>query len=180
MGVKDLFRKVKKDEPEPLIDLSLAELKAGYFVDYDLKTWEVTASNYYDWGDGDVSREWQLKSADDVAYLEKESDDEDEWSLNRKIAFGRLDSEIKEQILETGDPPEKIVFEGTAYYLEEMAGGHFYEKGQDTGKEMLRWSYEDDGGRRYLCIEQWGEQDFDAAVGESVEEYQFTNILPRG
>jgi len=158
----------------------LAELKAGYLVDYDLKTWEVAASNYYDWGDGEVSREWQLKTVADVAYLEKESDDEDEWSLNRKIAFGRLGSEIKEQILETGDPPEKIVFEGTTYYLEEMAGGHFYEKGKDPGKEMLRWSYEDDGGRRYLCIEQWGEQDFDAAVGEPVEEYQFTNILPRG
>jgi len=179
MGIGDIFRKNKEKEIDPLSDLSLAELKVGYLVDYDLKTWEVLACNYYDWSEGDISREWQLKGVDDVVYLEKESDDEEEWSLNRKIDFGRLDSEVKEHILETGDPPEKIVFEGATYYMEEMAGGHFYKSGEGPGKEMLRWSYEDDKGHCYLGIEQWGEQDFDATVGEPVEEYQFTNILPR-
>jgi hypothetical protein len=179
MKIRDIFRKDKKKEPEPLSDLFLAQLKVGYLVDYDLKTWEVLACNYYDWGEGDISREWQLESADDMVYLEQESDDEEDWSLNRKIPIGRLGSGVKEHIMETGDPPDKILFEGTTYYLEEMAGGHFFKNGQEPGKEMLRWSYEDDGGRSYLGIEQWGEEDFDVTVGEPVEEYQFTNILPR-
>ncbi len=179
MGIKDLFKKDKKKDFDPLSDLSLSKLKVGYLVDYDLKTWEVVASNYYDWSGGDISNEWQLKSGDEVVYLEKESDDEDEWSLNRKIAFGRLGSEVKEHIIETGDPPEEIVFEGTTYYKEETAGGRFYKDGQGTGRELLRWSYEDDDSRSYLSIEQWGEEDFDATIGEPVEEYQFENILPR-
>lgn len=178
MGIRDFFKK-KEKEFDPLSDLSLARLKVGYLVDFDLKTWEVFACNYYDWGDGDISHEWQLKSGDEVVYLEMESDDEEEWSLNRKIPFSRLDSEVTKQILETGDPPEKIVFEGTTYYMEETAGGHFHKDGQGPGKELLQWSYEDDKGRSYLGIEQWGEQDFEATVGEPVEEYQFTNILPR-
>ena len=36
-----------------------------------------------------------------------------------------------------------------------------------------------DPGKKYLGIEQWGENDFEASLGEPVEEYQFTNILPR-
>ena len=149
-------------------------------VDYDLKTWEVVAYNYYDWGGGDLSHEWQLKNGDGkVLFLEKESDDEDEWNLNQKIPFGRLGSKIKDQILEAGDPPNEIVFEGKTYYMEEMAGGHFHKDGQGPGKELLRWSYEDDEGRGYLGIDQWGEEDFEASLGEPVEEYQFTNILPR-
>ena len=115
MGIKDFFKK-KKNDLDPLADLSLTNLKKGYLVDYDLKTWEVVASNYYDWGDGDISYEWQLKSFDEVVYLEKESDDEAEWSLNRKINFSRLGPNIKEQIVETGDPPDEIVFEGMTYY----------------------------------------------------------------
>ena len=178
MKIRDFFKKNKKDELDPLSDLSLARLKKGYLVDYDLKTWEVSAYNYYDWSEGDISHEWQLRSGDEVIYLEMESDDEEEWSLNRKIAFSRLDSQIKKKILETGDPPEKIVFDGVTYYMEETAGGRFYRDGQGQGREVLQWSYQDDEGRSYLSIEQWGEEEFEATTGEPVEEYQFTNILP--
>jgi hypothetical protein len=179
MGILDIFKKSKKKGPELLSDLTLSDLEVGYLVDYDMKTWEVSAHNYYEWGEGDISHEWQLKSADEVVYLEKESDDEDEWSLNRKIPFNRLGSEIREKIIESGDPPDEIVFEDISYFLEEMSGGQFHANSHSPGKELLRWSYEDDEGRRYLGIEQWGEEDFDASVGEPVEEYQFTNILPR-
>ncbi len=179
MGIGDFFKRDKKEEPDPLKDLTLAKLKVGYLVDYDLKTWEVVANNYYDWGGGDISHEWQLKSGDEVVYLERESGDNEEWSLNRKIAFGHLGSNVKEHILETGDPPEEIVFEGTTYYRDETGGGRFFKDCQGPGSELLRWSYEDDEGRSYLGLEQWGEEDFDATIGEPVEEYQFINILPR-
>ncbi len=179
MGILDFFKSGEKKGDEPQGDLTLSQLDVGYFVDYDLKTWEVTARNHYEWGEGDRSYEWQLKGAEDVVYLEKESDDDEDWSLNRKIAFSRLGPEIKKAILETGDPPDEIIFEENTYYLEETAGGRFFKEGKGSGQEMLRWSFEDDDGRSYLGIEQWGEEDFDATLGEPVEEYQFTNILPR-
>ncbi len=179
MGIFDIFKKEKEPAADPLHDLTLDKLKTGYLVDYNLETWEVEAGNYYDWGEGDISYEWQLRSTGEVLYLEKESDDEDEWSLNRSISFGRLGTEVKNHIQETGDPPAEIVFEGTTYFQTEMAGGHFFKDGKGPGKEMLSWSYEDDTGRKYLSIEQWGDEDFQASVGEPVEAYQFTNILPR-
>ncbi|MBW1709820.1 MAG: DUF4178 domain-containing protein [Deltaproteobacteria bacterium] len=179
MGFKDLFKKKGAPRLDPLSDLTLSNLKKGYFVDYDLRTWEVTACNYYEFGEGDVTREWQLKDDEETIYLELESDDEQYWSLNRKIPFGRLGSNIKDYILENGDPPDEIVFEGETYYLDETGAGHFFKDELEPGQEFIRWSYVDDPGKKLLDIEQWGEKDFEASVGEQVEEYQFTNILPR-
>jgi hypothetical protein len=179
MGIFDYIKKGKESVPDPLGDLSLDNLKPGYFVDYDMKTWEVEARNHYEWGESDISHEWQLRSADEVVFLEKESDDEDEWSLNRSIQFDRLGVDIKNHILENEDPPKEIFFAGATYYRTETAGGHFFKDGKGPGKEMLCWDYEDDSGRKFLTIEQWGEEDFQASVGIPVEPYQFTNILPR-
>lgn len=179
MGFLDRFRSSPKEEPDPVGDLVLAKLKTGYLVDFDLKTWEVMASNTYDWGEGDLSHEWRLVSGDDQVYLELESDDEEEWSLNRKIPFNRLGTGLKETILDKGDPPQELTFEGKTFYLEEMAGGHFLKEGQGPGQPFLRWSYEDEEGQTYLCLEQWGEEEFETSLGRPVEEYQFTNILPR-
>ncbi|GBC61234.1 DUF4178 domain-containing protein [Desulfonema ishimotonii] len=183
MGWKDLLGFGRKENPadkgpDPLHDLTLSGLQAGDMVDFDLKTWQVQARHRYDWGGGDISFEWQLKSHDDVIYLQKDADDEAEWSISRPIAFGRLGPEIRDYLSEHDDPPEEIVFDGVTYCIEEMAGGHFYKDDRGPGKEFLSWSYADDSGEKYLSIEQWGETEFEAAVGGPAEEYQFTNILP--
>jgi hypothetical protein len=60
-----------------------------------------------------------------------------------------------------------------------MAGGHFYKDGTGPGQELLEWCFEDESGKKLLTIEQWGEDEFEAFIGEQVEEYQFSNILPR-
>jgi len=179
MSIKDWFTKEKKPTLDPLKELTLANMKVGYFVDFDQKTWEVMAVNWYDFGQGDRSYEWQLQGADSTVYLELEQDDEEYWTLSWKIPFARLGAKVKEHLLEEEDPPDQIEFEGIVYYLEETAGGHYFKGGLPPGKEFLRWSYEDNSGEKYLEIEQWGEEDFEATAGRPVEEYHFTNILPR-
>jgi hypothetical protein len=180
MGWLDIFgKKEKKRGPDPLKDLTLPKIQVGYFVDFDMKTWEVTAYNQYTWGEGDISHEWQLKSHDDTLFLARESDDEDYWGISRPIPFARLGPDIRKHILDYQDPPDEIVFDGITYHLEEFGGGHFFKDGQGPGQEFLSWDYEDEEGEKYLSIEQWGEDDFEASVGEPVEEYQFSNILPR-
>ncbi|MEE4358157.1 MAG: DUF4178 domain-containing protein [Desulfococcaceae bacterium] len=181
MGWKELFGfgGKKKTEEAPLKDLTLSDLKPGYFLDFDLNTWEVVAHHQYDWGGGEMTDEWQLKSHDDTIYLQRESDDETEWSISRPIPFGRLGDEVRDYIRQNDDPPDEILFEETKYYLEEFGGGHYYKNCQGNGQEFLSWDYEDESGDKFLCIEQWGEEEFEVSVGEPVEEYQFTNILPR-
>ncbi|MDM8549159.1 DUF4178 domain-containing protein [Desulfobacterales bacterium HSG2] len=178
MGLNIFFGKKTVKPPDPLKDLILSNLRVGWLVDFDMKTWRTEAYHYYDWGSGDISFEWQLKSHDETIYLEKTSDDEDDWSISRKIPISRVGSGIIQHITEYENPPDQIVFEGTAFYLDETGGGYFYENGNGPGQELLKWDYADDSGNRYLSIEQWGEEDFEASTGIAVQEYQFTNILP--
>jgi len=181
MGWKDLFGLGKKDddkETDSITNLNLSSLKPGYYVDYDLKTWEVLARHHYDWGEGDISYEWQLKSHDETIYLSSETDDEVEWTVSRPVAFARLGSNVRKHIEEHDDPPEEIVFDSTKYYLDESGGGHYYKNGNGPGQAFISWDYVDDTEEKYLSIEQWGEEEFEASTGERVEEYQFTNILP--
>ncbi|QTA80239.1 DUF4178 [Desulfonema limicola] len=183
MGWKDFFGFGKKDkeadkETDNITNISLSSIKPGYFLDYDLKTWEVTARHHYDWGDSDLSYEWQLKSHDETIYLSRESDDQVDWTVARPISFLKLGSHIRKHIEEHEDPPDEIEFESIKYYLAESGGGHFFKDGTGPGQAFISWDYEDESGKKYLSIEQWGEDEFEASAGQLVEEYQFTNILP--
>ncbi len=181
MGIMDFFKKKKTDKgPDPLSGLTLDTLKKGYYLDYDMKTWEVLAVNTYDWGDNDITYEWQLQSHDDTLFLEMENDDEMFWSISRKVPLRKLDQRIITQLKNGEDPPETLPFEGEVFYLEETGGGHFHADGAEQGREMLQWCYEDDDGTRFLTIEQWGETEFELSLGKKVEEYQFSDILPSG
>jgi hypothetical protein len=174
--LKGLFDE-QKQELDPL-DLSLADLKKGYLVDYDLKTWQVKSHNKYDF-DGDRADEWELYSGDDRVYLEGEKDDEYEWSINRKIEFSALGKDVGDHLLQHDDPLQEIMHDGTRYTLEESGAGYFFPDGRVAGDEMIYWDYEDETGEKLLTIEQWGETEFEASVGQTVKEYEFRNILPK-
>jgi hypothetical protein len=178
MGLFDFFRKKPPEIPDPLSDLTLATMKSGYFVDYDLTTWEVTSVNHYDWGSGDITYEWQISSHDDTLFLEREPDDEDFWCVTRKLPFAALDERVRRQIRETDEPPDTLVHDGKTYFLEETGGARFF-RNQEPGKEMFKWDYTDETGNDILSIEQWGENDYEVCLGHRVYEYQFSNILPR-
>ncbi len=182
MGIFDFFKSKKVDEPHDTItNLSLENLRVGFFVDYDMDTWQVQAAHRYDWG-GETSLEWQLTSSQGTLYLGMETDDETEWSLFKSIDFAALDDTVRQALMAEGDPPETITYQKTVYTLQESSGGHFYENGihSDTAKpqELISWDFENADGTRYLSIEQWGETEFEACVGWPVQEFQFSNILP--
>ena len=171
------------DERDPL-HLKLSDLRPGDYVDYDLKTWKVEAVHRYDFGDGDVVNEWELVSGRERRYLEREEEDGESWSLSRKIPLAALDGAVREHILQHDDPPEKVTYKGTTYYLDSSAGGHFfpnvYAQTAEPQRELIHWDLIDEDDENFLAIEQWGEDEFEAAAGTYVEEYQFTNILPGG
>ncbi len=179
MGFMNFFKKRDpRIKTDPLSDLILSKLKKGYYVDYDLKTWEVSAANRYEWGEDDTTWEWQLQSYDDVIYLEREFDDEDYWCISRKLPFSRLDPHLIRRIVSSNETPDTIVFEGTTYSLDETGGAHFFGDASTVGREVFKWDYLDSTETKNLTIEQWGENDYELSVGTSVQEYQFSDILP--
>lgn len=179
MGWKDWFQ--KEDEPvDPLADLVLAKLRVGYLVDYDLETWTVTAHNRYDFGEGYGAEEWELSAGDRRLYLEREEDDGVAWGLYRKVSVGALEGNVRRHIQDHDEAPDQVRHQGVTYFLDESGGGYMTPEGSRERQGFLYWDYEDEDGERYLTVEQWGEAEVEASLGEAVEEYQFSNILPGG
>ncbi len=179
MGLMDFLKKDKQEDAfDPLHDLTLSKLKVGYMVDYDLKTWQVTAYNRYDYGDGYYTEEWELTSGREKIYLEREEDDEVIWTVSKKLPIGAIGQEVIRHIIEHEDPPDQIVVKGKTYYLDESGPVYFLEGGKGPGVGFIEWVFIDEEDETFVTIEQWGEEEFEASEGYYVEEYQFSNILP--
>lgn len=173
---KDIFS--KKDEFDPLRDLELSKLRVGYMLDYDMKTWQVTGQGKYDYGDGGADEEWELASSGETIYLSISGDEEQEWSVCKRIPIAAIEGDVRKYIMENDDPPNQMVFEGQKYYLDESGAGLYRKNDKDNGEEFIVWDFIHKDDKRFISIEQWGETDFEAFAGHVVEEYQFMNILP--
>lgn len=184
MGLFDWFGKrgpnaAEASQVDPLHDLSLSKLRVSYLVDHDLKTWEVTDYNRYDFGEGYFTEEWELKSEAEAWYLEREEDDDVEWSFCKKIPIGAIDEDVRKHILQHQDPPSRIVLDGILYHLDSSGGGRMLRGGTGAAEPFIHWTFIDRDEKRFVSVEQWGETEFEAAAGRYVEEYEFSNILPR-
>jgi hypothetical protein len=180
--VFDFFKKKKAEfqkEEFRIEDLVLSKLKTGFLVDYDMKTYKVTACNKYQWEEGGTTDEWELKAGDETWFLERSQEDgEVEWSFCRKLPISQLEGDIAGEIERNEDPPETVVFQGKKFIFEEDDIGEFFREGSDEGLSFVSWDFEDEQEKEFLTIEQWGETKFDMQVGFKVEEFQFSNILP--
>ena len=180
MGFFDRFRK-KDEDPgiDPLQDLVLEKLKVGYLVDYDLKTWTVTEHNRYQYNDGRSAQEWELTAGREKRYLELAEGSEGGWSLAQMVPFGALGSgTVRDHIQEHEDPPDRLVYKDTAYFMEGSVGGYLVPGRGGGRQEVILWEYVDEEEESFLSIMQWSETEFTAACGTFVEDYEFTNILP--
>jgi hypothetical protein len=125
------------------------------------------------------NEEWVLRSGDDVRFLEgTEEDGRTRWTWTRSIDLTEIAEPVADFLVRGDDPPEEIHFEGMLYQGVESSAGLFLQNGEGPEREFIVWTYEADG-ERVLFISQWGERDFSAYQGSYVEEYQFTDILPK-
>ncbi len=170
--------KKPEDLTDPLHDLTLSNLKVGYLVDFDLKTWEVKSYGTYDF-EGDRAEEWELDCGDDRCFLERAEDDDVEWTITRKITLSDVTEGVRAHIRSHDDPPQELTLDGQRFSAEGSGAGYYRKDGKGSGDQMIFWDYTDSSGEKILSIEQWGEDQFEASVGKYVEEYEFTNILPR-
>jgi hypothetical protein len=65
------------------------------------------------------------------------------------------------------------------YEMVSYGGAKFFKNGMPPAIPFLYWEYESSDGTKVITVEQWGDTEFEASAGEYVEEYQFSNILPR-
>lgn len=182
----DFFkRKKKKDTDErpdyDVTNLRVTDLRAGFMLDYDFKTWLVKEEYEYDWGDFFFSYEYRLVAEDDEVFLSVEDDDGLTLTLSQRIKAARLDPEIFERIEDKGKPPRKISYDGMDFFREKESPGFFRDtakQSREQSAEFVAWEYFNEDETRILTIEQWDEDEFEVSVGKVIEEDELSNFLP--
>ena len=179
MGLFDFLKKDKEPDYDPS-NIRITDIKPGFLLDYDLKSWHVKEGYEYDWGNNYFTREYMLDSGDEIVYLYLDDNEELDLSVSKKIKIRKLDTDLPEYILKHEQPPKKIVYEGKEYYLERESPGYFSDEPDkdDSWVELISWDYYDKDEKFVLAIEQWGDKEFAASHGKVVKEFEFSNILP--
>jgi hypothetical protein len=177
----NIFGSKKDDGPkfDPLRDLTVANLKKGWMLDFQEKTWEVIACHKYDWGKGPLANEWELRSGNDTIFLEYEATEGESYIVSKWIPLTNIQLNIKSYLMTHDDPPEQLNILNEPFSLDEEGGGLFLENGVGPEREFLFWEYISADEERFVTIEQWGDSEFEAYEGSYMKEYEFTNILPR-
>ena len=178
----NFFKKDRSKKPhyDPT-QIQISDIRKGFVLDYDMKTWIVEEEYEYDWGNNCFSYEYKLVSSEDTVFLSIERDDTLICIISKKINFALLDKSIEKKICEKGKPPKKILFQNTAYYRGNERPGFFRNietSAHENSEEFLSWEYTDESGKYIFTIEQWRENEFEASLGIIVDETVFSNILP--
>lgn len=181
MALFDKWFGKKEEDTRDSSKLSVVDLRVGDFVDYFMKSWEVREVFRYDWGNNDFTHEYQLFDGTETIFLHVEEDDELELSIARSVSLNTINPMLRNTIISEDEPPASIEFDGTTYFKQEEAQGHVTEDGEDNehASAFISWDYCDRLEKKLLTIERHGEQEFDAFVGEYVEKYEFSNIIPK-
>jgi len=179
MGLFDIFRKKEKPDYDPT-NITVKDLKKGFIFEYDLKTWVVREAYAYDWGDNYFTKEYKIDCGDEEAYLHIDDNEDIFITLTKKVRLRTLDEDLPEKIIEKQRPPKKIQYKDITYYRDSENPGYFNAT-PDNDKnwtEMISWDYYDEEGKNVVNVEQWGERDFEAAIGQVVKDYEISNIIP--
>jgi len=177
-----VFGWFKKKEEEPHfdpVDIKISDLRVGFLVDYQFKTYEVKDEFEYDWGDDHFTYEFKLISSDnDVLFLHIDNDEELILSVSKPVPVGKLTPDIKHYIMANDSAPSKLSLDDINYYQDSEDPGYYRNTKDETFDEFISWTFLDDSGKKFIEIEQWGEKEFEASVGEYVSEFDFSQILP--
>lgn len=179
MGIFDAFKKKKGPDYDPS-DVKITDLRRGFIVEYDLKTWEVKEEYEYDWGSNYFTREFKLDSGNEILYLHMDENDELSLTMTKKIKIRSVDEDLPEYIIKHQEAPRKAHYDGKDFFLDKESPGYFSDdpENDDSWIELISWEYYDANEEFILAVEQWGDKDFEAAFGRVVKPFEFSNIIP--
>jgi hypothetical protein len=181
MGIFDFFKKKQEPSYDPT-NITIKDLQKGFVLDYDMKSWVVREAYIYDWGGHYFTREYKLDSGDDSCYLHVDTNDDLSLTVSRKIKVRSIDEDLPEYIQQHEHPPKKVHYQGVTYLLDKESPGYFRDLAdpdrEEYWSELVSWEYYDEQEKNFISVEQWGEREFEAAIGKTAEAYQFSNILP--
>jgi hypothetical protein len=180
MGIFDIFKKKEKERHFDPTNITIRDLGKGYIFEYAIETWTVTALFEYDWGENYFTREFVIKNGATEKFLNIEDDGGLVVTLSEKVKLRKLGEVTCDYIDAHQKPPKKIKYEGVKYFLDEKSPGYCKEIDADNWEELISYDYLDEEEEKTLCIEQYGEEEFEVTKGIIIDALAISNILPKG
>jgi hypothetical protein len=175
--IKKLFTK-----EAPKTNLSIKELKVGYIVDYFMESWEVKSHGEYSFDGGSYGAEFLIDNGKRKQFLYVEEDGTlDHITLSETLALNSIDPAIRTQIINTDNAPNTFDYQGEAYFFVECSAGLFkdYKAKEEDASEFVMYDFKNKAEDKFISITRWSETELEAAAGQSIKEYEFSNILPK-
>ncbi len=161
-------------------NLGVENLKTGYLLDYDYKTWKVTSEQQFDWDSGMSEKGFCLVSDLDRRniYLRKESGHL-EVIETKDLSIHAIDSNLERELVTHGRPVNVVTYNGLPYYRENgKEGWCFQMPDENSGRKVKVWEYMNEQRDLVIRLEQYGESQFRTSVGKVTSAVKFSEILP--
>jgi len=179
----NLFRKIfniKKasaaEDIDTQIDFEVKDLKKGYFLDYDLKTWQITDFAVYTWDNGIKDYETTLFDGIEKLYLTYETSNEASsmywdvkidmvWKAARQLIRGDKDLSMN-----------TFAYKGQDYHF--AGEGSALVRNSKESYGMVNWLFESADTKQLVSINKYDDGFIDAYAGIKLSKHQISNITP--
>ena len=177
----DFFKKKTKQQDFDPTSINIKDLDVGFLLDYNLSHFTVKETLTYDWGDQCFSKEHRIEDEKQTLFLSVSTEDGLELAMWEKISLADLQEDIVSHYQKNKELPSRINYKGETFALKERCPGYMQSKTaskiNQNWQEIMSNDYES-SSNRLLCIEQWGDLEFEASLGKPIKEFEISNILP--
>lgn len=176
---KKLFGKTEEEKTNFVSEFTLKDIKKGFILDYFMQSWEVTEHYEYNWGNNFTSNEFTLDNGKEKIFLHIEDDDELKCMISRETSLPSLNPALKSNLKSTGKPIPEIAFKDTNYVLEKEFSAQFKKYNAMGWSSFSGWEFYDASEEKFISINDYGNNEYEAYYGHIVKEYEFSNFLKK-
>jgi len=161
-------------------NLRVENLRKGYLVDFDLRTWTVTNDTQFDWDNQTLEKSLALNANGQTCFLviRREAGGRVLYHWGSEVNIYALDPNLESEILSQQRPQNILTVDGTPFYRESRFEGTYYQGTHQGGTRVLMWEYLDGKRENFIRVEQLGRNEFRAIKGRLVDDIEFSEILP--
>jgi len=152
---------------------NIFKLPVGQVITVDGKDFRIIDKATHKYLDGYTEETLILEDVSGRLYYLSYEDDLKKFFLFRPEDQDKLGLKLAPYLQEHDELPDEIEFDGKTYKsVYNGSGAGYYYDSRVKEKPFVSWTYArttEDGNREYLEIVQWGDEDFEVAVGRHIE-----------
>ncbi|WP_020528964.1 DUF4178 domain-containing protein [Flexithrix dorotheae] len=161
--------------------IKVENLKTGFMLDYQFKTWDVTGEFQYDWEDGSTEKNFKIKSGLDTVLINVKPDDQ-QFKITHfeRINFYAISNALEIEIHFRDKPRNIFEFQGEQFYRENTLNGIYFNLSEkNIGTRVKVWEFLNADRNEIIRIEKTGAKEIRTFKGKNISPFEFSEILPR-